>query len=243
MEPEAKSTEPARQRIASLIDHTLLKPEATPEQVAQLCAEARQYAFASVCVNPCHVRLCADRLRGSPVKVCTVVGFPLGATTTETKVFEAQNAIKNGAAEVDMVINVGALKARETQRVKGDIQAVVEASHAAGALVKVIVETALLSQEEKVLACQLVKEAGADFVKTSTGFASGGATAEDVVLMRSTVGPSLGIKAAGGVRSLADALKMVEAGATRLGTSSGVKIMQEALQDEQPSIPPKTEAY
>jgi len=243
MEPEAKSTEPARQRIASLIDHTLLKPEATPEQVAQLCAEARQYAFASVCVNPCHVRLCADRLRGSPVKVCTVVGFPLGATTTETKVFEAQNAIQNGAAEVDMVINVGALKARETQRVKCDIQAVVEASHAAGALVKVIVETALLSQEEKVLACQLVKEAGADFVKTSTGFASGGATAEDVVLMRSTVGPSLGIKAAGGVRSLADALKMVEAGATRLGTSSGVKIMQEALQDEQPSIPPKTEAY
>lgn len=212
--------------LAKYIDHTLLKPDATAEQIAQLCYEARKYNFASVCINPGHVKLCAELLKGSPVKVCTVIGFPLGATSTDVKVFETQSAIKNGATEIDMVINIGALKARDLATVARDIREVVEAAHAMGALVKVIIETALLNNEEKVLACLLAKEAGADYVKTSTGFASGGATVEDVALMRRVVGPAMGVKAAGGIRTREDAEKMVEAGATRLGASAGVKIVQ-----------------
>jgi len=222
--PQTKKTYPD---LARMIDHTLLKPEATPSQVTKLCQEARQYQFAAVCVNPTHVRLCADLLHGSSVKVCTVIGFPLGATLTEVKVFEARTAIENGAAEVDMVINIGALKAGDVDLVEKDIRAVVQASHPMNALVKVIIETTLLTNEEKITACSLAKQAGADYVKTSTGFSTGGATSEDVALMRGVVGPEMGIKAAGGVRSLAEAEKMIKAGATRIGTSSGVKIVEE----------------
>ncbi|MGE5223445.1 MAG: deoxyribose-phosphate aldolase [Omnitrophica WOR_2 bacterium] len=209
-----------------MIDHTLLKPEATPEQIRQLCDEARQYGFASVCVNPSYVILCAGLLKGSPVKVCTVVGFPLGAHTTPVKRFETQEAIRQGATEIDMVINIGALKAKDDHLVKDDIQQVVDAAHRTGALVKVIIETALLSEEEKERACRLAKEAGADFVKTSTGFSTSGAAVEDVALMRRVVGPDMGIKAAGGIRTLEDAQKMIHAGATRIGASAGVKIIQ-----------------
>ncbi|MEA4908748.1 MAG: deoxyribose-phosphate aldolase, partial [Anaerolineaceae bacterium] len=214
--------------LANYIDHTLLKPEATAEQITQICKEAREYSFASVCINPSHVKLCAELLKGSPVKVCTVIGFPLGATSTDVKVFEANSAIDNGATEVDMVINVGGLKSRNLELVADDIHSVVEAAHAKGALVKVIIETALLNEEEKVLATLLTKEAGADFVKTSTGFSTGGATVEDVALLRRVIGPKLGVKAAGGVRSKEDAENMIKAGATRLGASAGVKIMQGA---------------
>jgi deoxyribose-phosphate aldolase len=214
--------------LAKTIDHTLLKPDAMADQIAQLCEEARQYEFASVCVNPVHVRQCADLLRGSPVKVCTVIGFPLGANTPEVKAFEAQDAVEHSASELDMVINIGALKAREHALVKRDIQAVVTVASAVGAVVKVIIEACLLSEEEKVTACLLAREAGADFVKTSTGFSVGGATTEDVRLMRRTVGTTMGVKAAGGVRSLDDALKMIEAGANRIGASAGVKIIQAA---------------
>jgi deoxyribose-phosphate aldolase len=213
--------------LAQMIDHTLLKPEATPEQIDRLCAEARQYGFASVCVNPVHVQRCAKALHGSAVKVCTVIGFPLGANTSEVKVFEAVKAIQDGAAELDMVINVGALKAGELAQVRQDIRLVVEAASASAALVKVIIEACLLTDEEKVTVCQLAKQAGADYVKTSTGFSTGGATLEDVTLMRRTVGPEMGVKAAGGVRTLADAQRMIEAGASRLGASAGVKIMSE----------------
>lgn len=212
--------------MAGLIDHTLLKPDATHDQIAQLCFEARKYNFASVCINPTHVKLCAELLKGSPVKVCTVIGFPLGATSPEVKVFETQNAIQNGASEIDMVINIGALKARDLELVARDIRGVVVAGHAAGALVKVIIETALLNEEEKVLACLLAKEAGADYVKTSTGFSGGGATVEDITLMRKTVGPNIGVKASGGIRTREDAEKMVAAGASRIGASAGVKIVQ-----------------
>jgi deoxyribose-phosphate aldolase len=212
--------------IARKIDHTLLKPDATPDQIAQLCYEARKYEFASVCVNPTHVKLCAQLLRGSPVKVCTVIGFPLGASSTEVKVFETETALRDGASEIDMVINIGALKAKDHDLVAKDINGVVRMAHAAGALVKVIIETALLTDEEKEIASLLAKEAGADFVKTSTGFSSGGATAEDVALIRRTIGPEMGIKAAGGVKSYEDAKKMVFAGATRIGASAGVKIVQ-----------------
>ena len=212
--------------LAGMIDHTLLKPDATPDQIAQLCFEARKYGFASVCVNPAWVSLCAQLLQGSPVKVCTVIGFPLGASATEVKVFETQNAIDQGATEIDMVINIGALKARDLELVARDIRGVVEASHARGAIVKVIIEAALLTDEEKTIACLLSKEAGADFVKTSTGFASGGATVHDVALMRRAVGPEMGVKAAGGVRTYEDAEKMIKAGATRIGASAGVKIIQ-----------------
>jgi deoxyribose-phosphate aldolase len=212
--------------MAGLIDHTLLKPDATHDQIAQLCFEARKYNFASVCINPTHVKLCAELLKGSPVKVCTVIGFPLGATSPEVKVFEAQNAIQNGASEIDMVINIGALKARDLELVARDIRGVVVASHSANALVKVIIETALLNDEEKVLACLLAKEAGADYVKTSTGFSGGGATVEDITLMRKTVGPNIGVKASGGIRTREDAEKMVAAGASRIGASAGVKILQ-----------------
>jgi len=212
--------------VARMIDHTLLKPDATHDQIAQLCYEARKYEFASVCVNPSHVRLCAELLRGSPVKVCTVIGFPLGATSTAVKVYETETAIRDGAAEIDMVINVGALKARDFELVAQDINEVVRIAHAAGAIVKVIIETSLLDQDEKVTACLLSKEAGADFVKTSTGFSGGGATIEDVALMRRVVGPEIGVKASGGVKSYEDARSMVEAGATRIGASAGVKIVQ-----------------
>ncbi len=212
--------------LAKLIDHTLLKPEATPSQIRKLCEEARQYGFASVCVNPANVRLCAELLRGSPVKVCSVVGFPLGATLPEVKVFETQRVIELGATEVDMVINIGALKGGDSELVARDIRGVVQTAHAAGALVKVIIETALLTDEEKVIACLLAKEAGADFVKTSTGFSTGGATVADVALMRRVVGPSVGVKAAGGIHTREDAESMVRAGATRIGASAGVRIVQ-----------------
>ncbi len=217
--------------LAGLIDHTLLKPEATPAQVEALCDEAVRYRFASVCVNPGFVPLCARLLAGTPVAVCTVIGFPLGATTTKTKVFEAAQAAGNGAAELDMVIAIGRLKAGELREVAEDIGAVAETSHAAGALLKVIIETALLSDEEKVAACLLAARAGADFVKTSTGFAGGGATAADVALMRRVVGPELGVKASGGVRTLADAEAMVAAGADRIGASAGVTIVRAAEGD------------
>ena len=212
--------------LASIIDHTLLKPDATEEQIRQLCKEAREYHFASVCVNPGYVKLCSELLKGSTAKVCTVIGFPLGATSTEVKSFEAQKAIENGATEIDMVINIGAIKAGKLDLVAYDIREVVMVGHNAGALVKVILETSLLSDEEKVLACLLSKEAGADFVKTSTGFSSGGATVEDIALMRRTVGPNIGVKASGGIRTREDVEKMVKAGATRIGASAGVRIIR-----------------
>lgn len=214
--------------IAHLIDHTLLKPEATVQQIAQLCHEALLYNFASVCINPAHVKLAAQLLQNSEVKVCTVVGFPLGATSTEAKVFETLQALNDGATEIDMVINIGALKGGDDALVERDIAAVVKTVHQHGALCKVIIETALLTNDEKIRACQLAKQAGADFVKTSTGFSSGGATIEDVALMRQTVGPQVGVKASGGIRTLAEAQRMISAGATRLGVSAGVKIIQEA---------------
>ncbi len=212
--------------LARMIDHTLLKPDATPDQIAQLCYEARKFEFASVCVNPTHVKLCTDLLRGSPVKVCTVIGFPLGASSPKVKAFETETALREGATEIDMVINIGALKARDHDLVAKDINGVVRMAHAAGALVKVIIETALLTDEEKVTACLLAKEAGADYVKTSTGFSGGGATTEDVSLMRRVVGPEMGVKASGGVKTYEDARRLVEAGATRIGASAGVKIVQ-----------------
>jgi deoxyribose-phosphate aldolase len=214
--------------IAKLIDHTLLKADATQDQIAQLCYEARKYGFAAVCVNPTHVKLCSQLLQGTQVHVCTVVGFPLGATPPEVKAYEAQQAIDDGATEVDMVINIGALKSRDYALVERDVAMVARACHAGSAILKVIIEAALLTDEEKVIACQLAKAAGAEYVKTSTGFGPGGATAHDVALMRSAVGPGLGVKAAGGIKSLADAREMVAAGATRIGASAGVKIVQEA---------------
>jgi deoxyribose-phosphate aldolase len=220
--------EPPEQRIAAMIDHTLLKPDATPDQIAQLCYEARKYGFASVCVNPSHVKLCAELLKNSDVKVCTVIGFPLGATSPDVKAFEAGDAIDDGAAEIDMVINIGALKVRDYDLVAKDIAGVVRVAHGRGALVKVILETTLLSREEKIAACLISKEAGADFVKTSTGFGGGGATVEDVMLMREIVGPDMGVKASGGVSDFADAQKMIAAGATRIGASAGVKIVSAA---------------
>jgi deoxyribose-phosphate aldolase len=215
-------------QLASMIDHTLLKPEATEPQIRQLCEEARKFGFASVCVNPSHVRLCAELLGGTPVRVCTVVGFPLGATLPDVKAFETQRTIADGAAEIDMVINLGALKNGQDDLVLRDIAAVVQAAHAGGALVKVIIEAALLTDEEKVHACRLAQKAGAEFVKTSTGFGPGGATTHDVALMRQTVGATTGVKAAGGIRTLQDAQAMFEAGASRIGASASVKIMNEA---------------
>lgn len=215
-------------QLASMIDHTLLKPEATTAQVEQLCDEARRLGFASVCVNPTQVKLCARLLQGSPVRVCAVVGFPLGANLPEVKAFETQQAIRDGATEIDMVINIGALKDKNTHLVTRDIAAVVSTAHASGALVKVIIEAALLTDEDKITACQLARDAKADYVKTSTGLGPGGATEHDVALMRQTVGPEMGVKAAGGIRTLEDAQKMIKAGATRLGASASVKIMAEA---------------
>lgn len=211
--------------IASYIDHTLLKPESTKEQVIQLCKEAAEYEFASVCVNPSYVETAAAELKNSKVKVCTVIGFPLGASTSETKAFETKDAIEKGAEEIDMVVNIGAIKSGDSKLVKNDIQAVVDAAKGK-AIVKVIIEASLLTDEEKVLASRLSKEAGADFVKTSTGFSTGGATVADVKLMRETVGSELGVKASGGVRSLEDVQGMIDAGASRIGASSGVQIVQ-----------------
>ncbi|MED1949038.1 deoxyribose-phosphate aldolase [Brevibacillus centrosporus] len=209
--------------IASYIDHTLLKPEATKDQVMKLCVEAREYGFASVCINPAFVELAASILNSSDAKVCTVVGFPLGANATAIKVEETKQAIRDGAEEIDMVINIGALKAGDSQLVEDDIRAVVDAAE--GSLVKVIIETCLLTREEKILACQLAEKAGAHFVKTSTGFSSGGATPEDVALMKEVVGERLGVKASGGVRDLASAQSMIQAGATRIGSSNSVVIV------------------
>ncbi|WP_320940056.1 deoxyribose-phosphate aldolase [Lysinibacillus capsici] len=214
--------------FARMIDHTLLKAEATKEQIEKLCAEAKQFNF--VCVNPTWVKRSSELLQGTDVLVCTVIGFPLGANTPAVKAFEAKDAIANGAKEVDMVINIGALKDKNYELVQADIAAVVEAAKDS-ALVKVIIESCLLTDEEKVKACELAVAAGADYVKTSTGFSTGGATAEDIALMRKTVGPDLGVKASGGVRSLEDMKKMVEAGATRIGASSGVAIMNGLIAD------------
>ena len=214
--------------IAKYIDHTLLKADASQDRIAQLCYEARKFGFAAVCVNPTHVKLCSQLLQGAPVHVCTVVGFPLGATPPEVKAYETQQAIDDGATEVDMVINIGALKSKDYALVERDIATVARSCHAGGAILKVIIEAALLTDEEKVIACQLSKSAGADYVKTSTGFGPGGATVHDVALMRRTVGPSLGVKAAGGVGSYEDAQAMIAAGATRIGASAGVKIVQQA---------------
>ena len=211
--------------INKYIDHTLLKPDATVAAIKKLCEEAREHDFMSVCVNSCHVRLVADELRDSGVKTCCVVGFPLGAMATEAKAYEARFCVENGADEVDMVINIGAAKDGNWEFVEEDIRSVTEAAHAGGALIKVIIETCLLTDAEKVKACEAAMNAGADYVKTSTGFSTGGATEEDVKLMRSVVGDKLGVKASGGVRTPEDAARMINAGASRLGTSNGVKLM------------------
>jgi deoxyribose-phosphate aldolase len=212
--------------IAALIDHTILKPEATRADVIKVCREARQYNFASVCVNPYWVPLVRAELSGSKVKVCSVVGFPLGATSTEAKVAETAAAVRAGAQEIDMVINVGALRSGDHEGVKIDIQEVVKVAHGGGAIVKVILETALLDDNQKAVACTLCKLAGADFVKTSTGFGPSGANAHDVALMREVVGPDIGVKASGGIRTLADLQAMTAAGATRIGASASVKIVE-----------------
>jgi deoxyribose-phosphate aldolase len=216
-------------RLNKYIDHTILKPETTQEQVEKILSEAKEYDFASVCVNPTWVSLAAESLKDSDVKVCTVIGFPLGANTSAVKAFETKDAIANGADEIDMVINIGALKAGNDALVLDDIKAVVDAS--GDKLVKVIIEACLLTDDEKVRACQLSKEAGADYVKTSTGFSTGGATVADVTLMRKTVGPDMGVKASGGARSYEDAIAFIEAGASRIGASSGVAIMNGAQAD------------
>ncbi|MEM3341991.1 MAG: deoxyribose-phosphate aldolase [Thermoplasmata archaeon] len=215
--------------VASYIDHTLLKPDATEEDIRKLCTEAAQYKFASVCVNPAYVPLAAKILKGTGVKVCTVIGFPLGATTSTTKALETRDAIANGATEIDMVINVGALKSGRDDIVREDIEAVVNAARGQ-AIVKVILETALLTREEKIRACLLAKMAGADFVKTSTGFGPGGATVEDIKLMRETVGPEMGVKASGGIRDRKTAEAMIAAGATRIGASASVAIAKGTVQ-------------
>jgi len=214
--------------VARLIDHTLLRPEASADDIRQLCRQAAQFGFASVCINPWHVALAVNSLHGTGVKVCTVVGFPLGASLPQVKIFEAEQAIKLGAAEIDMVINIGALKSGQDEAVELDIRGVVEAAHRGAAICKVILETSLLTREEKVRVLVASKRAGADFVKTSTGFSTAGATPEDVALMRTVVGAEIGVKAAGGVRTFEELKKMVRAGATRIGASASVKIMEEA---------------
>lgn len=220
----AVATPPSNDAIASLIDHTLLKAEATEADIVRICREAIDYGFASVCVNPYYVPLAADMLRGSQVLACTVVGFPLGANMPEVKVFETTRAVRDGAQEIDMVINIGALKSSRYDWVRHDIEQVVANSHKGGAIVKVILETALLADEEKIIACEISREAGADFVKTSTGFGPGGATTDDVALMRRVVGKKLGIKASGGIGSRETANQLIAAGATRIGASAGVRI-------------------
>ncbi|MFV2038661.1 MAG: deoxyribose-phosphate aldolase [Acidimicrobiales bacterium] len=217
--------------MARYIDHTALKPDTTAADVDLLCREAEEYQFASVCVNPVWVKRAATCLRGSNVKVCSVIGFPLGAATAEIKAMEARRAIRDGAREVDMVINVGALKSGDHKTVLTDIEKVVDSAHEAGAIVKVILETSLLTDEEKVIASSLAKKARADFVKTSTGFSTGGATVYDVALMRETVGPDMGVKASGGVRTASDVEDMIAAGATRIGASAGVQIVSETEGD------------
>jgi len=214
-----------RKNVAAIIDHTLLKADATEKDIIRCCEEGKKYGFASVCIQPCYVNLAAEILKESGVKVATVVGFPLGANLTSVKAFEAARAVEDGAEELDMVLNIGALKQGKTNYVEADIRAVVEA--AGGAIVKVILETCYLTDEEKVLACKLCKNAGAHFVKTSTGLASAGAKVEDVALMRRTVGDNMGVKAAGGIRTLEDLKAMVEAGANRIGTSTGVRILEQ----------------
>lgn len=214
--------------LAKYIDHTLLKPDATQDQIDEVLAEAKQYDFASVCINPYWVPRAAAALADSDVNVCTVIGFPLGATTTFVKVAEANEALDGGAVEVDMVLNIGELKGGHDDQVKADIQAVADATHAKHGLLKVIIEAVLLTDDEKVRACQLAEAGEADYVKTSTGFAAGGATVHDVALMRQTVGDRLGVKAAGGIHSYADAKALIAAGASRLGASAGVKILEEA---------------
>lgn len=213
--------------IAKYIDHTILKPEATVEEVKKLCKEAKEYGFASVCVNACYAKLVSNELSGTDVKTCVVVGFPLGAMTKESKAFETAQAIENGATEIDMVINVGALKDKNYSLLKEDIEAVVNAAKEK-AIVKVIIETCLLTNEEKIKACEISKEAKADFVKTSTGFGAGGATKEDIALMRKTVGPELGVKASGGVRDFKTAMEMINAGASRIGASASIAIVSES---------------
>jgi deoxyribose-phosphate aldolase len=229
--PAASFSPPQGAAIAGWIDHTLLKPETTPAQIYKLCEEARLYNFASVCVNPLYVPLAKELLAGAPSLVCAVVGFPLGATLQTSKVFETLACLEGGAGEIDMVLQIGALKGGAYGQVLNDIQSVVQAAHRQGAKVKVILETVLLSDQEKIIACLLSKEAGADFVKTSTGFGPAGAKIEDVALMRRVVGAEMGVKAAGGIRSLADAVAMIQAGANRLGTSAGVQIIREAQRE------------
>jgi deoxyribose-phosphate aldolase len=214
-----------RRALAAMIDHTLLKPDATPGQVRSLCDEAVELGFYAVCVNPCYVRLASERLAGSKVRVDAVVAFPLGASVTEVKAIEAQRALDDGAQEIDMVLNVGALKDGNLALVQADIAAVVRVCHAAEAVCKVILETGYLSDAEKIAACRAAVAAGADFVKTSTGFGPGGATAADVALMRATVGPQVGVKAAGGIRTYEAAREVVAAGANRIGTSAGIQIV------------------
>jgi len=220
------SPEDAAKNIAAIIDHTALKPEATPADIEKLCQEAKTYGFAAVCVNPTYVKMCSELLAGSHVAVASVVGFPLGASTIQMKSAETSEAVENGANEIDMVIPVGRLKSGDYDHVRRDIQAVVSA--ASGKLVKVIIEAALLTDDEKVIACQIAQQAGAHFVKTSTGFSKSGATPDDVALMRKVVGDSMGVKAAGGIRTFADAMVMVHAGANRIGASSGVQIVRES---------------
>jgi deoxyribose-phosphate aldolase len=224
--------------VAGMIDHTLLKPDATRKEIEELCREAAQFQFASVCVNPTWVSFAAQRLAGTPVRVCSVVGFPLGATTADVKGYETRRAIFDGAREIDMVINVGALKSGDLRTVERDIEAVTSACRDCAVLSKVIIEAALLTDDEKVTACTLAKAAGADYVKTSTGFGPGGATAADVALMRRVVGSEMGVKAAGGVRDLEGLKAMVAAGATRVGASAGVKIVQQARGEKSSSGAP-----
>jgi len=216
------------ENLASLIDHTLLRPDATSSDIHKLCAEARKFSFASVCVNPYWVLLVASELKGSPVKACTVIGFPLGANATATKVAEAEIALRDGAQEIDMVLNIGELRGGNNEVVGEEIRAVVKIAHAHQAIVKVIFETALLDDAQKLTACALAKQAGADFVKTSTGFGPHGATVRDVELMRRAVGDTMGVKASGGIRTAEDARKMIAAGATRIGASASLKIIEAA---------------
>ena len=224
--------------IAALIDHTLLKPDSSSMDIARVCAEARCASFASVCINPFWVRLAKRELDGSPVRVCTVIGFPLGANDTETKIAEARTALTNGAKELDVVQNIGALRSGEVRVITQELKQLANLAHASGALLKVILETALLSAEEKRISCRLAVESGVDFVKTSTGFAAGGATVEDVTLMRSIVGSTISVKASGGIRTLAALREMVQAGASRIGTSSGLNILKEldSASDGSPTV-------
>jgi deoxyribose-phosphate aldolase len=233
----------AAREVARYIDHTLLKPDATRDEILTICEEGARYGFASVCINPIWVREAACALRGSGVKVCTVIGFPLGANSPDTKSFEARRAIFDGATELDMVINIGALKSGDRDLVLRDIAGVVQVAHEVGFICKVIIETALLSNDEKVRACTIAKEAGADFVKTSTGFSKGGATVADIALMRRVVGGEMGVKASGGVRDLKQAQEMIRAGATRIGASVGVKIVQEITGIQQPANGHTTQSY